>query len=156
MPGPPLAKEHVMSPQIAASHPLIPALVAGLLGFTASVALAQGAGGTPFVGGPNETVTVTAPHYRSDSTPLNGPLERMYLSRPINYTTADLVDPERSQVLRWKVWRTAHDVCDQLRDVYPVYRMSTARDCFRDAYENAIVKIDARISGARLAYWYGY
>jgi hypothetical protein len=54
------------------------------------------------------------------------------------------------------VWRAAHDVCDQLRDVYPVYRMSTAPTCFREAYENAIVKIDSRITGARLAYWYGY
>ena len=84
--------------------------------------------------------------------PLNAPPERVYLSRPISYTTQDLLDPTRSQALRWKVWRTAHEVCDQLRDAYPVYRMSTAPTCFREAYENAITKIDARMAGARLAY----
>jgi hypothetical protein len=59
-------------------------------------------------------------------------------------------------VLRWKVWRVAHDVCQSLAEAYPVYRMSTAPTCFREAYNDAIVKIDARITGARLSYWYGY
>jgi hypothetical protein len=36
----------------------------------AEAALAQGAGGTPYVGGPDETVTVIAPHFRADSMPL--------------------------------------------------------------------------------------
>ncbi|HEX4159982.1 MAG TPA: UrcA family protein [Rhizomicrobium sp.] len=145
-----------MSVRFTASHILRPALIASLFGLAIPAALAQGAGGTPYVGGPNETVTVIAPHFRADSTPLNGPLERMYLSKPIRYTTRDLLDPARAQVLRWKVWRAAHDVCDQLRETYPVYRMSTAPTCFREAYNDAIVKIDSRITGARLAYWYGY
>ena len=143
-----------MSARFAASFRTV--LIAGVLGLSASTALGPGAGGTPYIGGPDETVTVIAPHYRADSMPLNAPPERVYLSRPISYTTQDLLDPTRAQVLRWKVWRTAHEVCDRLREEYPVYRMSTAPACFREAYENAIVKIDARITGARLAYWYGY
>jgi UrcA family protein len=145
-----------MSDSLAATRFLRPALLAALLSLAGSAAAYAQAGGTPYSGGPDETVTVFAPHFRADSMPLNAPPERMYLSRPISYTTQDLLDPARAQVLRWKVWRTAHDVCDRLRDVYPVYRMSTAPTCFREAYENAIVKIDARITGARLAYWYGY
>ncbi len=137
---------------------LRPALVAGLFGLAVSSAAAQGpdVNETPYSGGPNETVTVIAPHFKTDSTPLNGPLERMSLSKPIRYTTDDLVDPERAQVLRWKVWRAAHEVCDRLADAYPVYTMPTERSCFRDAYNDAMVKIDARITGARLSYWYGY
>ncbi|HTT84439.1 MAG TPA: UrcA family protein [Rhizomicrobium sp.] len=136
------------------------ALLGSLFGLAASPVLGQGydpyASDTPYSAGPNETVTVIAPRFRADSTPLNGPLERVSLSKPIHYTMRDLVDPTRAQVLRWKVWRAAHDVCDRLGEVYPVYPMTTARDCFHDAYNDAIVKIDARITGARLAYWYGY
>ena len=144
-----------MSATISASPVLRSALMAVALSFS-SAAFAQGAGGTPYSGGPNETVTVIGPHFRADSTPLNGPLERVSLSRAIHYTTADLLDPERARALRWKVWSTAHEVCDQLREAYPVYRSSTSPTCFREAYNDALVKIDARITGARLAYWYGY
>lgn len=141
-------------------HLLRPALVAGLLGLAISTAAAQPYDSNinqgPYSGGPNETVTVIAPHFKAGTTPLNGPLERMSLSMPVHYTMRDLVDPARAQVLRWKVWRTAQNVCNRLADAYPVYPMSTARTCFRDAYNDAMVKIDARITGARLAAWYGY
>ncbi|HEX3667178.1 MAG TPA: UrcA family protein [Rhizomicrobium sp.] len=139
---------------------LRPVLAAGLFGLAISSASAQGydpyGDSTPYSGGPGETVTVIAPRFKADSTPLNGPLERVSLSRPVRYTTADLLDPERSQALRWKVWQTAHEVCQSLDEAYPVYRLSTSRPCIRDAYNDAIVKINARITGARLAYWYGY
>lgn len=143
-----------MSVRFATS--LRPVLIAGVLGLSASAAFAQDAYDAPYNGAADETVTVTAPRFHTDTMPLNAPPERAYLSRPISYTKQDLLDPTRSQVLRWKVWRTAHEVCDQLREEYPVYRMSTAPTCFREAYENAITKIDARMAGARLAYWYGY
>ena len=145
-----------MFARFAPSHVLRPALIATLLGLTAPAAFAQGEDGTPYTGGPNETVTVTGPHFRADRMPLNGPLEGVSLSRAIHYTTADLLDPQRAQALRWQVWQTAHEVCQQLDEAYPVYRLSSTRACSRDAYNDAIVKIDARITGARLAYWYGY
>jgi UrcA family protein len=139
---------------------LSPFLAAGLLGLAVTSAPAQGydpyGNNTPYSSAPNETVTVIGPHFRADSTPLNGPLERVSLSKPVHYTTRDLVDPRRAQELRWRVGRAAHEVCQSLAESYPVYPMSTAPTCFREAYNDAIVKIDARITGARLAYWYGY
>ncbi len=144
-----------MSIRSLASRIARPVFVAGLLSVAATAAFAQD-GGAPYGGGPVDTVIVTGPRVRVDNVPLNAPPGRMSLSTPVAYTTRDLVDPERAQVLRWRVWRTAHDVCVRLRDIYPVYRMSTAPTCFREAYENAISKIDARIAGARMAYWYGY
>jgi|ERR1700679_419321 UrcA family protein len=135
-------------------------LIAGLFGLVASSASAQGydsqGNDTSYNSAPDETVTVIAPRLKADRTLLNAPPERVSLSRPIHYTTQDLLDPVRAQTLRWNVWRTAHDVCQQLDGAYPVYRMPMSPTCFRDAYNNAIVKINARIAGARLAYWYGY
>jgi UrcA family protein len=68
----------------------------------------------------------------------------------------DLVDPRRAKALRWRVWRTAQDVCQSLAEAYPVYTSTSAPPCEREAYNDAMVKIDARITGARLAYQYGY
>lgn len=130
---------------------------AGLSGLTVSSASAQGYSyQAPYSSGPNESVTVIAPRFKAETTPLNGPFERLSLSIPVHYNTGDLVDPTRAQVLRWRVWRTAHEVCDRLAEAYPVYTMTSARSCFHDAYYDAISKIDARIAGARMAYWYGY
>lgn len=130
---------------------------AGLFGLAVSSASAQGYSyQAPYSSGPSESMTVIAPRFKADSTPLNGPSERLSLSKTIRYTTGDLVDPTRAQVLRWNVWRSAHEVCDRLAEAYPVYTMTSARSCFYDAYYDAISKIDARIAGARLAYWYGY
>ncbi|MGH6877908.1 MAG: UrcA family protein [Rhizomicrobium sp.] len=135
------------------------ALLAGGLVLAASSASAQGydpsVSQTPYSSGPTETVTVIAPRFHADSTPLNGPLEKVSLSEPVHYTTRDLLNPRRARALRWRVWRTAHQVCERLADAYPVYTLTSAEPCFREAYQNAIVKIDARITGAQLAYWYG-
>lgn len=132
-------------------------LAAGVAAFAASPADAQPYSvPAPFSAGPNETVTVIAPHFRTETSPLNGPIEPVSLSIPVRYTFRDLVDPARTRLLRWKVWQTANDVCERLAEAYPVYTMTTAQPCIREAYDSAIVKIDARIAGARLAYWYGY
>ncbi|HEX4080154.1 MAG TPA: UrcA family protein [Rhizomicrobium sp.] len=110
---------------------------------------------TPYSSGPNESVTVTVPRFRAQTTPLNGPMEEVSLSMPVHYTFRDLVDPVKSQVLRWRVWNAARDVCHRLAVAYPVYTLNSAPSCFHEAYGNAMSKIDARMAGARLAYWYG-
>jgi UrcA family protein len=129
------------------------ALAIGLAAFVPP-AMAQPYGATS--GGPNETVTVIAPRFRTETSPLNGPVEPVSLSIPVSYTFHDLVDPVQSQVLRWKVWEAANDVCERLGEAYPGYTMSTARPCAREAFHDAMAKVDAREYGARLAYWYGY
>ncbi|HEY3777322.1 MAG TPA: UrcA family protein [Rhizomicrobium sp.] len=114
---------------------------------------------TPYSAGPNETVTVIAPRFHADSTPLNGPLEKISLSQPIHYRTGDLLTPRGARALRRRVWYTAAEVCGRLAEAYPVYTSTTSPHCFREAYSTAMAKIDARITGARLAYYgsyYGY
>jgi UrcA family protein len=103
-----------------------------------------------------ETVIVTAPRYQAETTPLNAPPESVWLSEPVNYTVADLVNPERTQELRWKVWNAAKEVCERLAAAYPVYPMTSARRCFPAAYHDAMARLDGQIAGARLAYWNGY
>lgn len=128
-------------------------------GIGAPPVLAQGdydVSQTPYSGGPNETVTVIAPRFHADSTPLNGPLEKVSLSLPVHYRTSDLLTARGARALRRRVWRTAAEVCGRLADAYPVYTLTTAPPCFREAYTTAMAQLDARITGARLAYWYGY
>lgn len=141
---------------------LIPAalgslLVAAALG--AAPAFAQPYGpdmSSPYSAGPNETVTVIAPRFRAESTPLNGPMEKVSLSEPVAYTFHDLVTRRGAHALRQRVWRTALDVCGRLADAYPVYTLTSAPPCVRTAYTDAMAKVNARITGARLAYYYGY
>jgi hypothetical protein len=70
---------------------LRPALVVGLFSLALSSASAQGyspyAYDAGYSSGPNESVTVMAPRFREDRTPLNGPMERISLSKPIHYST---------------------------------------------------------------------
>jgi UrcA family protein len=125
----------------------------------ASPAVAQpydSSGQSPYSGGPNETVTVIAPRFHTETSPLNGPVEPVSLSIPVHYTFHDLIDPVSSQVLRWKVWQTAQDACERLAEAYPGYTMTTAKPCVREAFHDAMAKLEPRIAGARLAYWYGY
>jgi UrcA family protein len=124
----------------------------------ATPVLAQGydVSQTPYSAGPNETVTVIAPRFHADSTPLNGPLEKVSLSESVHYRTRDLLTPWGARALRRRVWNKAAEVCGRLADAYPVYTMTSAPPCFREAYTTAMAKIDARITGARLAYYYGY
>lgn len=124
----------------------------------ATPAFAQGYGvsDNPYSGGPSETVTVIAPRFHADSTPLNGPLEKVSLSEPLHYRTSDLLTPWGLHALRRRVWRKAADVCGKLADAYPVYTLTSAPPCLREAYTTAMAKIDARATGARLEYYYGY
>jgi UrcA family protein len=124
-----------------------------------SPALAQPydySGQSPYSAGPNETVTVIAPRFRTETSPLNGPVEPVSLSVPVHYTFHDLVDPVSSQVLRWKIWSAATDVCERLAEAYPGPTMTMAKPCAREAFRDAMARVEPRIAGARIAYWYGY
>jgi len=103
--------------------------------------------------GPTETVIVTAPRLHTDSTPLNGPPERVSLSIPVRYDDLDLLTRAGARELRARVWRTAQEVCDRLADAYPVYVLSTDRPCLRTTYENAMVQAYGAINNARVNYW---
>lgn len=131
-------------------------LLAGAAVLATAPALAQPYGPPPapaaYSMGPNETVTVTSTPFRQQSSPLNAPMERTSLSMRVRYTTADLVHPERTRVLRGRIWRAAQRVCNDLAEAYPYHTLSSDEPCMRQAYNNAIVKIDARAVGARIEY----
>ncbi|MGH6888284.1 MAG: UrcA family protein [Rhizomicrobium sp.] len=135
--------------------PLRTAIAAGAcaLAFGAATpVLAQ----APYSAGPNESVTVIAPRFHAESTPLNGPMEKLSLSIPVHYRTRDLLTPWGVRALRRRVWRTAAEVCDRLANAYPVYTSTSSPPCFREAYTTAMAKIDARIVGARLEHYRYY
>ena len=145
-----------MSDRTLAFRALPLALGISLGGLMTTSTLAQGP--DPYAGynaGPNESLTVTVPRFHEERTPLNGTAQRVSLSVPVNYTTRDLLTRARSERLRWRIWQTAQQVCENLAEAYPFYPMTTARSphsCARDAYDDAMVKIDARITGAPIAY----
>ena len=135
------------------------ALLAGALGMMALPAAAQnGPYGYPgpYSAGPNESVTVVAPRFRAQSTPLNGPMERVSYSMPVRYDDLDIATRAGARELRHRVYETARNVCGRLAEAYPVYTLNSSHSCFRDALENAMVKTDSAIWSARQAYWYGY
>ncbi len=136
------------------------ALLAGAFGVVAASASAQGYGPydprTPYSAGPTESVEVIAPRFRADSTPLNGPLEKISLSSAVRYDDLDLTTREGARALRRRVYREAVEVCDRIAEAYPVYEMTSATPCYKSAISNAMVKADGAITDARLAYWRGY
>jgi UrcA family protein len=119
-------------------HPL--ALLAGAFGLTLVVSQALAQGG--------EEVQVIAPYYHAESTPLNGPLEKISLSTAVRYDDLDLRTASGARELRWRVRDTARDVCAQLADAYPVYE-ANGTSCFKTALENAMLRADEAIRDAR-------
>mgnify|MGYP001552441322 CR=1 FL=1 len=122
------------------------ALLAGAVALMATPAAAQDYGyGPP---GPSEAVTVVAPPLNSESTRLNGPLEKVSLSSTVPYSDLDLRTRSGARELRMRVRDTARDVCDQLADIYPVYQ-AQGTSCYKTALENATLRANAAIRDAR-------
>jgi len=117
------------------------ALMAGAVVFAATSAFAQDYNGP-------ESVTVTAPHFRADSTPLNGTLERVSLSGVVRYDDLNLQTREGARELKWRVREEAQAVCRNLADAYRVYQMN-GTSCYDTALDNALVKADEAIEDSR-------
>lgn len=135
------------------------ALLAGALAVTALPAAAQsGPYGYPgpYSAGPTESVIVVAPRFHAESTPLNGPMERVSYSGTVRYDDLDIATYGGARELRRRVYEEARTVCGRLREAYPVHTLNSSRSCYRDALDNGLVKADAAITSARQAYWYGY
>ena len=128
-------------------------LKSGLLIAAASAFLTGFASAQPYDNGPTESVIVVAPRLNVDTAPLNGPMERASLSMSVRYDDLNLLTRSGARELRWRVWRTANEVCDRLADAYPVYQLSTDRPCIRTAYENAMVQAYGAIGNERVNYW---
>ena len=74
----------------------------------------------------------------------------------VRYDDLNLLTHGGARALRWRIWRTANEVCNRLADAYPVYQLSTAEPCVREAYENAMVRAYGAISDARVSYRMAY
>lgn len=144
---------------LSGKNTLCIALLAGAVGMVALPAAAQnGPYGYPgpYSAGPNESVTVVAPRFRAQSTPLNGPMERVSYSGTVHYDDLDIATRSGARELKRRVYDEARNVCGRLADAYPVYTLNSSRSCFRDALQNAMLRADSAIWSARQAYWYGY
>ena len=137
------------------AHHLRPALLVAAFGtlFAAGSASAQQ---SPYGNGPTESVIVVAPRLHADRPRLNGPLEKASLSMDVRYDDLNLLTHSGARMLRARVWQTANEVCDRLAEAYPVYELSTATPCVREAYENAMVKAYGAINRERVNYWQPY
>jgi UrcA family protein len=139
-------------PQLSLANSTRTLLLAGAaaLALSAAPALAQDSGpyGDDSYSGPPEEVTVTAPHFRSETAPLNAPLEKVSLSTHVPYSDLDLVSRGGARELRLRVREAARDVCGQLADAYPVYQLN-GTSCFKTAVENGMVRANAAITTAR-------
>ena len=128
-----------------------------LLFAAAGMCLATGSAlAQAYSGGPNESVIVEAPRLRAETTPLNGPPGRAWLSMNVRYDDINLLTRSGARAFRWRVWRAANEVCDRLADAYPVQELTSAKPCVRTAYENGMVRAYGAISDARVSYRLGY
>jgi UrcA family protein len=125
---------------------------AATLALAAAPASAQGYGpygdDPGYDNGPPEDVIVTAPHFRSETAPLNAPLEKVSLSTHVPYSDLDLASRSGARELRLRVREAARQVCGELADAYPVYQMN-GTSCFKTALENGLVRANAAITTAR-------
>jgi UrcA family protein len=95
-----------------------------------------------------EKVEVYAPHFRVDRSPLNGPVNRISLSRAVRYDDIDLRSARGARELKLRVRDMARDICSELEEAYPVPEAS-GTSCYRTAVKDAMLRADGAIRNAR-------
>jgi UrcA family protein len=96
----------------------------------------------------SEQVQVTAPHFRAESAPLNGPLEKISLSSTVRTDDLNLRTRHGVRELRLRVRDEAKNVCTQLAQAYLV-REAPGTSCYREAVDDAMEQADTAIDQAR-------
>ncbi len=100
-----------------------------------------------------ESVIVTAPEFHAERNTMGLP-GKLTLRRVVSYRDLDLRTHEGARELRARVRDTVSEVCDQLRDAYPLREQPTEH-CFTTAYDAAMLKTDEAIRDARHDDYYG-
>ena len=95
----------------------------------------------------SESVIVTAPEFRFERNTMGLP-GKLSLRREVSYSDLDLRTHDGARELRARVSDTVREICDQLRDAYPL-KQQPLEHCFTNAYSTAMVKADAAIRDAR-------
>jgi UrcA family protein len=101
---------------------------------------------------PNESVTVTAPQFRFERNTMGLP-GKLTLRREVSYRDLDLRSHDGARALKTRVSDTVREICDQLRDAYPL-KQQPMEHCFTNAYRDAMLKADAAIRDARSSAYY--
>ncbi len=94
-----------------------------------------------------ESVTVTAPEFRFERNTMGLP-GKLNLRREVSYRDLDLRTQAGASELRARVRDTVNEICDQMRDAYPL-KQQPLEHCFANAYSAAMVRADAAIHDAR-------
>jgi UrcA family protein len=95
-----------------------------------------------------EKIEVYAPRFRVDRSPLNGPVNKISLSRSVYYDDLDLRTASGARELRLRVHDMARDICSQLEDASPVPE-APGTSCYRTAVKDAMWRADDAIRDAR-------
>jgi UrcA family protein len=120
---------------------------------TTKMALLATAMGTVLAAAPanaqsDDSITVTAPHFRSDPTRLNGPLEKVSFSRAVRYDDLNLRTRWGARELRMRVRDEAQNICARLAEAYPV-RQAPGTSCYKRALDDGLIRADSAIRDAR-------
>jgi UrcA family protein len=122
------------------------AAIAGAAVFAASAALAQDYDRDRDT---TETIRVYAPrHFTVERRPMNGPVQKISLSREVRFDDLDLRTRSGARELRMRVRAAAADVCSKLADISRIPQQP-GTSCFTDAKQDALVRADAAIRDAR-------
>ena len=95
-----------------------------------------------------EKIEVYAPHFRVDRSSVNGPVNKIALSRAVRYDDLDLRTARGARELRLRVHDMARDICSQLEEAYPVPE-APGTSCYRTAVKDAMWRADDAIRDAR-------
>jgi len=95
-----------------------------------------------------ETVEVYGPRLRVQRAPLNGPVDRISLSRVVRYDDLNLRTARGASELRARVRDAAQDVCGTLAQAYPVAE-APGTSCYKTALQDALLRVDGAIRDAR-------
>jgi UrcA family protein len=96
-----------------------------------------------------ETIRVYAPrHFAVERRPMNGPVQKISLSRSVRYDDLDLRTRTGAHELRMRVNAAAADVCSQLADISRIPEQP-GTSCFTAAKQDALLRADAAIRDAR-------
>ena len=95
-----------------------------------------------------ETVEVYGPRLRVERAPLNGPVDKISLSRLVRYDDLDLRTAGGARELRARVREAAQDVCGTLADAYPIPE-APGTSCYKTALQDALLRVDGAIRDAR-------
>jgi len=98
-----------------------------------------------------ESVIVTAPDFHAERDTLGLP-GKLTLRREVAYSDLDLRTHDGARELRHRADVALHEVCDQLRDAYPV-KQQPLEHCYANGYRQTMLNVDKAINDARSDYY---